>query len=262
MFLRVQLTITHISLDNGLAPNRRQAIIWSNAAQSIEAYMMRWVKETYSFLYVGRRLIVVPVAFAMYSLTWYYHAFSCCCVLVMDLIINAYCWHFVFCKFSAFVNNTFSHARNIRFVMSIQLAIIYLLVSRSLCMVNFNYLYNEMILWMLAATGPPFTTLLTLFVSYFPFSIMFQKCICWSDSVNKWCGGCPSKVVSWMYQGSHIYPIFSSLCSEIYGFYISTPTTPHCHLSLVIWIYFLRQAVYFTAPLFVDNDELACKACK
>ena len=31
MFLRVQLTITSIGLDNGLAPNRLQAIIWTNA---------------------------------------------------------------------------------------------------------------------------------------------------------------------------------------------------------------------------------------
>ena len=163
----------------------------------------------------------------------------------MNLSINAYCWHFIFCKFSAFVNNTFSHARNIRFVMSIQLAIIYFLVSRSLCMVNFNYLYNEMILWMLASTGPPFTILLTLFASYFPLTIMSQKCICWSDSVNKWCGGCPSKVVSLMYQGSHIFPIFSSLCSEIYGYYISTLTTTQCHLSLFISIFFKTGGIFY-----------------
>ena len=31
LFLRVQLTITQHCLDNGLAPNRRQAIIWTNA---------------------------------------------------------------------------------------------------------------------------------------------------------------------------------------------------------------------------------------
>ena len=31
LFLRVQLTITSNGLDNGLAPNRRQAIIWTNA---------------------------------------------------------------------------------------------------------------------------------------------------------------------------------------------------------------------------------------
>ena len=31
MFLRVQLTITSIGLDNGLALNRQQAIIWTNA---------------------------------------------------------------------------------------------------------------------------------------------------------------------------------------------------------------------------------------
>ena len=31
MFLRVQLTITSIGLDNDLAPNVRQAIIWTNA---------------------------------------------------------------------------------------------------------------------------------------------------------------------------------------------------------------------------------------
>ena len=30
-FLRVQLIITNIGLDNGLAPNRRRAIIWTNA---------------------------------------------------------------------------------------------------------------------------------------------------------------------------------------------------------------------------------------
>ena len=31
LFLRVQLTISSFGLDNGLAPNRRQAIIWTNA---------------------------------------------------------------------------------------------------------------------------------------------------------------------------------------------------------------------------------------
>ena len=31
LFLMVQLTITHIGLDNGLAPNRLQAIIWTIA---------------------------------------------------------------------------------------------------------------------------------------------------------------------------------------------------------------------------------------
>ena len=31
LFLRVQLTITQHCLDNGLAPNRRQAITWTNA---------------------------------------------------------------------------------------------------------------------------------------------------------------------------------------------------------------------------------------
>ena len=31
LFLRVPLTITSIGLDNGLTPNRRQAIIWTNA---------------------------------------------------------------------------------------------------------------------------------------------------------------------------------------------------------------------------------------
>ena len=33
LFLKVQLTIAHIVLDNGLAPSRRQAIIWTNAHQ-------------------------------------------------------------------------------------------------------------------------------------------------------------------------------------------------------------------------------------
>ena len=33
LFLKVQLTITNIGLDNGLGPNRRQAIIWTNADQ-------------------------------------------------------------------------------------------------------------------------------------------------------------------------------------------------------------------------------------
>ena len=32
LFVRVQLTINNIGLDDGLAPNRRQAIIWTNAA--------------------------------------------------------------------------------------------------------------------------------------------------------------------------------------------------------------------------------------
>ena len=31
LFLRVQLTIAQHGLDNGLAPNRRQAVIWNNA---------------------------------------------------------------------------------------------------------------------------------------------------------------------------------------------------------------------------------------
>ena len=30
LFLKVQLTATSIGLDNGLAPNRRQTIIWTN----------------------------------------------------------------------------------------------------------------------------------------------------------------------------------------------------------------------------------------
>ena len=31
MFLKVQITITQYGFDNGLAPTRRQAIIWTNA---------------------------------------------------------------------------------------------------------------------------------------------------------------------------------------------------------------------------------------
>ena len=38
-FLRVQLTIFHQGSDNGLAPTRRQAIIWSNDGKFTDAYM-------------------------------------------------------------------------------------------------------------------------------------------------------------------------------------------------------------------------------
>ena len=39
LFLRVQLAIIHIGLDNGLAPTRRQAIILTNDGYFTEAYM-------------------------------------------------------------------------------------------------------------------------------------------------------------------------------------------------------------------------------
>ena len=35
---KVQLTITLIGLDNDLAPNRRQAIIWANADRITDAF--------------------------------------------------------------------------------------------------------------------------------------------------------------------------------------------------------------------------------
>ena len=49
LFLRVQLAVTQHWLDNGLAPNRRQAIIWSNADpihwRIYAALGGRWVNE-------------------------------------------------------------------------------------------------------------------------------------------------------------------------------------------------------------------------
>ena len=39
LFLRVQLTISIFDLDNGLAPTRRQAIIWTDDGWITDAYM-------------------------------------------------------------------------------------------------------------------------------------------------------------------------------------------------------------------------------
>ena len=39
LFLRDRLTIFHLGSDNGLAPSRRQAIIWTNDGKFTDAYM-------------------------------------------------------------------------------------------------------------------------------------------------------------------------------------------------------------------------------
>ena len=68
LFLRLQLTITSIGLDDGLVPNRRQAIIWTNVdpihwhiyvALGKDELMQYWKK--WHVLYWNQTLVIYPI---------------------------------------------------------------------------------------------------------------------------------------------------------------------------------------------------------
>ena len=57
LFPRVQLTIFQLGSDNGLAPTRRQAIIWTNDGYITDIYMRHSASMSYSKLHCASKIL-------------------------------------------------------------------------------------------------------------------------------------------------------------------------------------------------------------